>query len=98
MRINLSVLLGCLLMIQQVAADSDHYEARRLMESGKIQPLETVVESALRQHNGRILEAELEERHDRYVYEIEVLDKAGRVWEMWIDAVSGQVLDSQRED
>jgi uncharacterized membrane protein YkoI len=98
MRTKLSILLSSLLMMQQTAADSDHYEARRLMESGTILPLETVLESVLQQHNGRILEVELEERHERYIYEVEVLDKAGRVWEMRLDAVTGRVLKSERED
>ncbi|MGD8587195.1 MAG: PepSY domain-containing protein [Chromatiales bacterium] len=98
MRTKVSVLLCSLLMIQQVTADSDHYEARRLMEAGTILPLETVLESVRQQRSGRILEVELEERHDRYIYEIEMLDQAGRVWEMRIDAVTGRVLKSEQED
>jgi uncharacterized membrane protein YkoI len=85
-------------MNQPAAADSDHYEARRLMESGAILPLETVMQSVLQQRSGRILEVELEEQHDHYVYEIELLDKTGRVWEMRIDAVTGKVLKTKQED
>jgi uncharacterized membrane protein YkoI len=98
MRTTVSVLLGCLLLIQLASADSDHYEARRLMESGTILPLESVLEAVLKQRNGRILEVELEERHDHYLYEIELLDQTGRVWEMRIDAVTGRLLKSERED
>ena len=87
MNIKLSVLLVCLTLFQPAAADSDHYEARRLMESGTILPLETVLETV-----------QLEQRHDHYIYEIEMLDQTGRVWEMRIDAVTGQVLNSEQED
>ena len=98
MYIKASVLLGCLLLMQPAAADSDHYEARRLMESGTILPLEAVLVTAQRERRGRILEVELEERHDHYIYEIELLDQTGRVWEMRIDAVTGQILKSEQED
>ena len=98
MNIKLSVLLVCLTLFQPAAADSDHYEARRLMESGTILPLETVLETVQRERSGRILEVELEERQDHYIYEIEMLDQTGRVWEMRIDAVTGQVLNSEQED
>ena len=98
MYIKVSALLGCLLLSHPAAADSDHYEARRLMESGTILPLETVMESVLQRHSGRILEVELDERHDHYIYEIEMLDQTGRVLEMRIDAVTGKVLKSKQED
>ena len=98
MHISVFVLCGCLTMSQLATADSDHYEARRLMESGAILPLETVMASILQQRSGRILEVELDERHDRYIYEVELLDQAGRVWEMRIDAVTGRILKSEQED
>ena len=98
MHISGFVLLGCLTLSQLTAADSDHYEARRLMESGAILPLESVMASILQQRSGRILEVELDERHDRYIYEVELLDQAGRVWELRIDAVTGRILKSEQED
>jgi len=98
MDIRVLALCGCLSLSQLATADSDHYEARRLMESGAILPLETVLTSIQQQRSGRILEVELEERHDRYIYEVELLDEAGRVWEMRIDAVSGRVLKTEQEE
>ena len=92
------ILLIALAMNHLTLADSDHYEARRLMESGVILPLETVLESVQQQRNGRILEVELDEKEGRYIYEIELLDKAGQVWEMKIDAVTGSLLKSGQED
>ncbi len=92
------ILLIGLAMSHLTLADSDHYEARRLMESGAILPLETVLESVQQQRNGRILEVELDEKEGRYIYEIELLDKTGRVWEMKIDALTGDLLKSGQED
>ena len=67
-----------------VLADDDHREARRLMESGAILPLEEVIETIRKQRPGRILEVELEREHGGYVYEIE--------------AVSGRLLEIEEED
>jgi uncharacterized membrane protein YkoI len=88
------------LMLAQGAsrADSDHMEARRLVESGRILSLEQVLESVHRQWPGRILEVELETKHRGYVYEIELLDLHGHVWEMKVDAVSGKILRSEQEE
>lgn len=92
-------LFSCLLIEQDaIQADSDHTEARRLVETGVILPLEEILESVYRQWNGRILEVELEDEHGGYVYEIELLDKQGHVWEMKLDAVSGKLLKSEQED
>ena len=87
-----------LLSTVAVWADSDYLEARRLMEQGAILPLETIIEQAREQHRGRVLEVELEREDKGYVYEIEMLDRSGRVWELEMDAVTGEVLEQELED
>lgn len=79
-------------------ADSDHHEARRLVESGSILPLTQVLELIPDQWSGRILEVELEDKRGGYLYEIELLDSQGIVWELKIDAVTGNILETERED
>lgn len=81
-----------------VAVGDDYLDARRLMERGDIMPLEAIIELIGAGHPGRILEVELEAGHGGYRYEIEVLDNAGQVWELEVDAVSGEVLERERED
>ena len=80
------------------SSDDDHQEARRLMETGEIQPLEAIIERIHASHPGRVLAIELEREHGGYVYEIELLDAEGRVWELEIDAVSGRILKTELED
>ncbi len=75
-----------------------HDEAQELKSMGNILPLEQVVDRARAQHGGRVLEAELEREDGRYVYEVELLDEQGRVWEMYYDAESGEALKSSRDD
>jgi uncharacterized membrane protein YkoI len=61
-------------------------------------PLEGILEQVRARHPGRILEVELEKDDGRYIYEIEVLDSEGKVWEMEIDAGSGEILETELED
>jgi uncharacterized membrane protein YkoI len=80
----------------QVRAD-DHDQAKRLRESGRILPLEQIVEKARKLHSGHLIETELEHRGERYVYEIELLDEHGKVWELRFDAATGELVDTEQE-
>ncbi|MOA67887.1 Peptidase propeptide and YPEB domain protein [compost metagenome] len=64
-----------------------------------IQPLQQLLQQAFDRHPGaRLLEAELEEEDDVYVYEIELLTDGGEVRELELDAVSGRVLKDEEDD
>ena len=47
---------------------------------------------------GGVLETELERVSDGYIYEIELVDDSGQVWELKLDASSGELLQSELED
>lgn len=79
------------------AADSDQDAARGLREAGKIMPLETILEKARDVHPGRVLDVELEREHGRRLYQIEILDRLGIVWEMKFDAATGELLKTEKE-
>ena len=76
----------------------EHDAARGMAEQGDILPLERILQAALQQHAGRILEAELEESHGSLVYEVEILDDNGEVFEMNFDARTGALLGEDQED
>ncbi len=78
-------------------ADEDHVMARKLLESGQILSLEKIMEHARRHKVGDILETELENKRGRYIYEVELLDSAGQVWELELDAASGKLISVERE-
>ncbi len=93
------VVAVCLaLLVSGAGADDDYREARRLVHKDEIQPLETILQTVRRHHSGRVLEVEFEHEDDRYIYEIEMLDEKGVVWELKVDAVSGQLIQSEQED
>ena len=46
---------------------------------------------------GKVVEAELEMKHDTLVWEVEVVTAENKVMEVHIDAVSGAVIDVEEE-
>lgn len=79
-------------------ADADHLTARRLRDAGEILSLERIAERARAEKPGEVLETELKQKHGRYIYEIEILDVGGRVWELKFDARSGALIKIEKED
>ena len=96
--LSLFLLLLMLSSITGSLADDDHMEARRLVETGSILPFEQILDTVQKRWRGRILEVELERKWGAYVYEIELLDEQGSVWEMKIDAATGKFLKTEQED
>ncbi len=95
-----SVLIGAGLLcaVSTAGADRrDHDDARALREQGAIVPLEEILRAATAQHPGRVVEVELDRRGEAYVYEIELLDAAGEVWELRYDAGTGALLKEETE-
>ena len=72
--------------------ESDWEQAARLVEQGRIRPLDRVVQDALHRRPGRPLEVEFERRDGRWLYEVEILDATGRVWEFYYDAETGDLV------
>mgnify|MGYP003835870189 CR=1 FL=1 len=83
---------------QILQADQDADRARMLKQRGDILPLEQVIESAMAVKPGQILETELDEDDGRYVYELEILDDRGQVWELELDASTAELLELESED
>jgi uncharacterized membrane protein YkoI len=78
--------------------DVDAGEAARLSKAGEILPLEKILERAQAEHQGKVIETELEHKRGRYVYEVEILDDKGLVWELKLDAKTGTIIKSKRDD
>ena len=79
-------------------ADDDHEEAKRLVESGDILALEDVLKSARKIQPGKVLEVELETKKGKKIYEIELLNSDGIVFELKFDAKTGKHLSTEKED
>ncbi|WP_314533651.1 PepSY domain-containing protein [uncultured Pseudomonas sp.] len=103
MKVNLNtssrVALVLLVFCSSLAArDLDQDEALALRQQGIILPLEQLLEQAMGRHPGsRLLEAELEKKHGKYAYEVELVTADGVVREIKLDASTG-VLIKDEED
>jgi uncharacterized membrane protein YkoI len=79
-------------------SDEDHEQARQLKEAGKILPLQQIIKAAQAEQPGRVIEVDLETKDGRHVYEVELVDPHGQVWEFYFDATSGELIRRKRED
>jgi len=81
-----------------MARDLDQDEALRLRQQGVILPLEQLLQHAMDRYPGaKLLEAELEEKHDIYLYDVELLTPEGVVRELHIDATDGRLLKDKED-
>ncbi len=78
-------------------ADDDHDKAYKLLRTGEILPLEKILKITRKKVQGKILEVELEYHDELLIYELEVLDKKGVVWELKVDAVTGMVIEKEKD-
>jgi len=84
--------------LQVAMADDDYIEARRLLDSGDIQPLEIILKDVRQTFPGKVLEVELEIEDQQIVYELEILGDDGVIKEIYINAKTGKLLFSKEDD
>ncbi len=84
----------------QAGEDVSHVEVRRLQADGKILSFEKISEIARSIKPGDILETELERNRKSglYIYEVEILDTKGVVWELDINAGTGELIKMEIDD
>ncbi len=85
-------------MVVPVMADGDHLEARRLLQSGEVMSLESILDKIRGRYPGRVIEVELEKKHGQIVYEIEIIDDNGRVHELYVNARNGELIRAREDD
>ena len=79
-------------------AELEAREVRKLKESGAIMSLESLLKRVRQDYPGRVIEIDLEDEEGRYVYEMEIVDDTGSVWEILMDAGTGELLERERDD
>ena len=70
---------------------------RAAVQAQRILPLSEIIPMIEDQLNARLLEAEFEEEHGRYVYELELITDSGRMIEVDVDAATGAILEVEQE-
>ncbi|QHP71300.1 peptidase [Bradyrhizobium sp. LCT2] len=69
----------------------DHDDARRAVEAGEIRPLADILNVVRGRLPGDVVGVKLEREAGAWKYELRVVDDKGRVFEIHIDARSGEV-------
>ena len=68
-----------------------------LLKDAKI-TIDLAIKTALEKIPGMPVEAELEKKHGKTVWEVEIVGPDGKVTEVHIDAGSGKVIDTEKKD
>ncbi|MCC6965802.1 MAG: PepSY domain-containing protein [Nitrospira sp.] len=69
-------------------------DAAELVKDAKV-TIDQAIKTALEAAPGTAVEAELEKKHDKTVWEVEVLGADGTMTEVHIDAATGAVIDKE---
>lgn len=73
-------------------------DAVGVQNAAGILPLEEILQRVKAQNPGRVVETDLEHKHGRYVYEIDVVSNDGVKKELKYDAKTGALISSKVED
>ena len=66
-------------------------EVRRAVESGEIHSLAEILDALRGKLPGEVAGVEIERKGDRWRYEFRVVDGQGRLFEVYVDARSGEI-------
>lgn len=71
--------------------DNRRDDVRRAVEAGEIKSLAAIIKDVSGKLPGEIAGVEVEHKDGRWLYEFRVVDSKGRLFEVYIDARSGEV-------
>lgn len=96
--LGLAALAAAALVATTARGDEGAAKARTGVEDGQLVTLESLLAILEARHEGRFVEAELEDEHGRLVYEIEWRTPEGRMLEFEFDARTGVLLEREERD
>ncbi len=79
------------------AFSRDHDDARRAVEAGEIRPLADILNLVKGKLPGEVVGVKLEREAGTWSYEFRVVDDKGRVFEIHVDARSGEIGRSKEK-
>lgn len=101
----LTVLAGSVLALSAPAWSDDNGkkemdETREAVEMSKTAKVtvEQAIKTATEKLAGKVIEAELEKKHGKAVWEVEIVGEDGKVTEVHVDADSGAVIDTEAKE
>ncbi|WP_262268433.1 PepSY domain-containing protein [Microvirga yunnanensis] len=90
------IVLGLAAALLSSAALADHErdydQARHAVERGEALALAEIMSRVRSDLGGEVVGVEFERKRDRWTYEFKVIDPAGRLWEVYVDAATAAIL------
>ncbi len=77
--------------------EHDHDRARHAVERGRARPLAEILARVRDRLQGEVVGVEIERKNGRYVYEFKVITAAGRLREVYVDAMTAEVLETKED-
>jgi uncharacterized membrane protein YkoI len=71
-------------------------EAVEMAAAAKV-TIDQAIKTASKRVSGKVIEAELEKKHNKLIWEVEVVTADNKVMEVHIDAETGVVIDVEEE-
>ncbi|MDC8449007.1 MAG: PepSY domain-containing protein [Nitrospira sp.] len=88
---------GTLAVAGAAYADEKEKKGKAEMAAAAKVTIDEAVKTASEKVSGKVIEAELEHKHNKLVWEVEVVTAENKVMEVHIDAESGAVIDVEEE-
>jgi uncharacterized membrane protein YkoI len=88
----LSSAVGGAALADDDEGDDDHERAFNAVESGRARPLAEILNSVRPHIQGEVVGVEFENFEERYVYEFKVVSPSGQLREIYVDALTAEIL------
>ncbi len=95
--LTLLLTVGAVVVAGGAFADEKEKKGKAEMAAAAKVTIDQAVNTASEKVSGKIIEAELEKKHNKLVWEVEVVTAENKVMEVHIDAESGAVIDVEEE-
>lgn len=95
--LTLLLAAGTLAVAGAAYADEKEKKGKAEMAAAAKVTIDQAINTASDKVAGKVIEAELERKHNKLVWEVEILTTENKVMEVHIDADSGDVIDVEEE-
>lgn len=100
----MAVAIGAILVLNGPAWSGDKGKGKKdesketieMAAAAKVM-IDQAIKTASEKVSGKVIEVELEKKHDKLVWEVEVVTAENKVMEVHIDAETGAVIDVEEE-
>lgn len=90
--ISIPALMLAMALSTPLCADpADHDAVRQAVEGGEIRSLSDILDTVRGKLPGEIAGVEIERKNGRWLYEFRAVDSKGRLFEVYVDAKSGEI-------